>query len=344
MPRWQHSDRKADAVAPKAWGWWTRHKLEILSDYLQAFVTATKYRSSERIYLDLFAGWPENTSRETGEEISGSARRALEVDPPFTRVCLFEFAPKAERLRKELQARYPNRPELKVYPGDCNASLARALRDLAPVNWAPTFAFIDQFAAEAHWSTLEQLARFKKPGKPKVELWILLGHSFMSRGLRVLQDKPDDAFARRLDQVFGTDEWRDFMEARRRGRLTGSELRDEFSNLMRWRLEKVLGYRETHAFTMKNTSGQPLYDMIFASDHEVGDRIMRHLYGTALARHEQMRREARALRRQLRAERRRVEAGQEAFFEIEPGMIAVEEVEDDGVYAPEPPREPFRLS
>ncbi len=330
-------------MAPKAWGWWTRHKLEILSEYLQAFVTASSKRSSERIYLDLFAGWPENSSRETGEEILGSARRALEVDPPFTRVCLFELEPKAERLRKALQDRYPNRPDLRVYPGDCNTSVAQALRDLAPVNWAPTFAFIDQFAAEAHWSTLEQLARFKRPGKPKVELWILLGHSFMSRGLR-LHERWDEKFAQRLDEVFGTDEWRHFVEARRRGLLTGADVRDEFSNLMRWRLQTVLGYHETHAFTMKNTSGHELYDMIFASDHPVGDKIMRHLYGKALARHEQMRKEALALRRQLRAEKKRRDAGEDALFSLDPSMIEVEKVEDNRVYTPEPPREPFRLA
>ena len=80
--------RSRTAKTPKPWGWWTRHKLQILGDYLEAFAIAST-RAPERIYLDLFAGWPTNVSRETQEEILGSVHRALGVRPPFTRVCLF---------------------------------------------------------------------------------------------------------------------------------------------------------------------------------------------------------------------------------------------------------------
>src|SRR5262249_39811994 len=71
----------------------------------------------------------------------------------------------------------------------------------------------------------------------------------------------------------------------------------EWVNLMRWRLQNVLGYAESHAFTMKNTNGNDIYDMIFVSDHPVGDKIMRHLYGKALSEHEAMRQHAPAQRR-----------------------------------------------
>ena len=44
----------------RRWGFWTRGKLDILRDYLDAFTTATKNKASERLYLNLFAGDPEN--------------------------------------------------------------------------------------------------------------------------------------------------------------------------------------------------------------------------------------------------------------------------------------------
>src|SRR5262245_49514960 len=154
------------------WGWWTVHKLQILQDYLQAFVTTTKYKASERIYLDLFAGWPKNHARESSEPILGSIHRALQADPPFTRLALFEVPGKAEQLEAEVRSAYPNRPGIKVYPGDCNEQVQQALAELAPVNWAPTFAFVDQFDSEVSWSTLEQLSRFRR-GKTKTEMWIL---------------------------------------------------------------------------------------------------------------------------------------------------------------------------
>jgi hypothetical protein len=47
-------------------------------------------------------------------------------------------------------------------PGDCNATIAAALADLADLNWAPTFAFLDQQSTEVQWPTIEHLARHKR--------------------------------------------------------------------------------------------------------------------------------------------------------------------------------------
>jgi hypothetical protein len=49
-------------VAPRSWGWWTEQKLDILGDYLAAFTTACK-RAGQTVYLDLFAGQPDNVER-----------------------------------------------------------------------------------------------------------------------------------------------------------------------------------------------------------------------------------------------------------------------------------------
>jgi len=64
----------AGSVRPRPWGWWTGHKLQILGDYLQAFAKASQ-SVDQRIYLDLFAGWPKNVSRETEEPILESGER-----------------------------------------------------------------------------------------------------------------------------------------------------------------------------------------------------------------------------------------------------------------------------
>jgi three-Cys-motif partner protein len=322
----------------RLWGWWTRHKLQILEDYLQAFVTASS-SVDERIYLDLFAGWPKNVSRETDEEILGSVHRALRVRPPFTRLCLFEMDGKAQQLEKAIQAAYPARSGVKVFPGDCNTQVARALAGLHEVCWAPTFAFIDQFDSEIQWSTLEQIARFRR-GKSKAEMWILFATGQYPRGLNIHGVEINAAYGETLTKMLGTEEWTDLAEARRRGILDPAAARAEWVNLMRWRLQHVLGYAESHAFTMKNMNGNDIYDMIFASDHPVGDRIMRHLYGKALSEHEAMRQHALALRREKRREK---EAGATALFPITSGMVKPPQIAAEKVYVPEPPHEPFRL-
>jgi three-Cys-motif partner protein len=318
----------------KPWGWWTRHKLQILGDYLQAFATASN-SLDQRIYLDLFGGWPKNVSRETDEPILGSVHRALGVHPPFTRVCLFELGAKARQLEDEVRRVYPGRQGLRVYEGDCNVTVTRALHDLRDVSWAPGFAFIDQFDSEVRWSTLEQLSRFRR-GKTKVEMWILFATGLYPRGLNIHGVTMNVNYGDTLTAMIGSDQWIPIAKARRDGVLSAAQARAEWVNLMRWRLEAELGYAKSYGFTMKNTGGQDLYDMIFVTDHPAGDKIMRHLYGKALTEHEAMRRHALAQRREQRL-------NQPSLFDLPPEVYA-SNVEPSAVYEPEPPHEPYTLT
>ena len=139
---------KADIGGPRSWGFWTRGKLEVLRDYLFAYALATK-SAGERIYLDLFAGRVHNTDRITGESIDNSVQIALGVNSPrFTRLRFFELEENATELRKWLAANYPGR-DVEVYGGDCNGTIAEALRDLRSCAWAPSFAFVDPNGLEA---------------------------------------------------------------------------------------------------------------------------------------------------------------------------------------------------
>lgn len=323
-------------MTPKPWGWWTQHKLQILGDYLQAFATASK-SLEERVYLDLFAGWPENVSRETGEPILGSVHRALQARPPFTRVCLFEMDPKAKELELAVRQAYPGRPGIRVYAGDCNMKVAGALADLRRdrVDWAPTFAFVDQFSSELRWSTLDMLSRYRR-GKTKTELWILFATGLYPRGLNLHGEAMNASYGDTLTDMIGSEEWIPIAAGRRRGFLDPGEARSEWVNLMRWRLEQQLGYQHTYGFTMKNTNGQDIYDMIFATDHHAGDKIMRHLYGKALREHEAMRRWAVMRRRESRLE----DSGVHSLFDVSPDMV---HADAETMYQPTPPHEPYKL-
>src|ERR1700722_2739426 len=153
-------------MPPRSWGWWTEQKLDVLADYLAAFTKAST-RAGTTVYLDLFAGQAENVSRSRDRHpIRGSARRALDAQPPFTVLRFFELASRAASLETALKAEYPDR-DFRVVPGDCNIVVGPALDDLSRLNWAPTFAFLDQQSTEVRWPTLQRLARHKRPDKPK---------------------------------------------------------------------------------------------------------------------------------------------------------------------------------
>jgi three-Cys-motif partner protein len=291
--------------------------------------------------LDLFAGDAENRSRDTDDEVIGSARRVLDVSPPFTRVCLFDLPGPAARLEAELRRRHPTRSGIKVYAGDCNLQLMTALNELARagIRWAPTFAFVDQYDCEVQWQTLERIAAFRR-GRTKAEMWIFFGTSFYGRGLKVRKAAMNAKYGEDLTAMFGCDDWIPIVRALRDEVIPPAVMRAEMVNLMRWRLQEQLGYRESHAFTMKNTNGSDIYDMIFVSDHEVGVKAMCHLYGKAL--HEQGSRRTRALLKR-RDERRRT-SGVEPLFGHEALLPAATAVTDAGrlpAYSSEPPVRPY---
>jgi three-Cys-motif partner protein len=317
----------------RAWDFWTQQKLAMLADYLPAFNKASSLKAPQTLYLDLFAGRDRNLSRATGEEISGSPRVALDAVPRFAKVVLFELPQHAAGLEADLRASYPNR-DLEVIPGDCNDNIRPVLERLrrGEWNWAPTFALLDQQAAEIRWSTMEALADFKRKARYKLELWLLFAPSMLPRGLAV--DDHGGEFAERITQMYGSQEWLDAYEARRRGLLSPGELRDELLNLMRWRLENVLGYKVTHHFEMKNTHGSPLYNMIFATDNDAGEKIMKHIYGKAASQRPIMQREA-AARREAERE---AESNAPGLFDPIPKAV-----KSEVLYSHRPPNPPYRL-
>lgn len=317
----------------RSWGFWTKEKLDLLRRYLDKFTTASK-SMPEILYFDLFAGQAKNYDRITGDPISGSSRIALEVsDPKFSRLRFFELEPHAAKLEVRLRADFSGR-DLKVHPGDCNSKISDALAEVAAVNWAPTFAFIDPNGPDVHWATLEALARFKKPGTTKVEMWVLFPHSMFTRLLPISGEvRPEDA--RRLTLMFGTEEWRFIYETRLNGSITPARAREEYVNLMRWRFEQALGYQWTHALELVSERNQPLYDMVFATDHEAGNRIMANLYNSAAAELPEMRQAALEQRKRIEEDAR----GVMRLFEEEPAGEAGRAAQK--LYKHLPPSQPF---
>src|SRR5579859_5194599 len=98
--RWQNClpQRRQEGPVPRSWDWWTEQKLDILADYLAGFTRASK-KAGTTVYLDLFAGQPDNVSRERDErQIHGSARRALDTSPPLSVLRFFELDATARKL------------------------------------------------------------------------------------------------------------------------------------------------------------------------------------------------------------------------------------------------------
>jgi three-Cys-motif partner protein len=317
------------------WGFWTRGKLDLLRRYLDAFTTASK-SLDERVYLDLFGGQPANRERITDADLEGSAKIALVTDdPPFSRLRFFEQEPYASRLRKALDAEHGGR-NFDVISGDCNVTIYEALAQLASVNWAPTFAFVDPNGPDIHWSTLDAIAHFKKATTTKAEIWLLFAAGMFIRNLRV-DGSVRDEDALKLTTMFGTDQWTAIYRARVSGDVSPAEAREEYVNLMRWRLQEVLGYEWTHPLEIFNERGHSIYHMIFATDHEAGNRIMTSLYNRAANEFPAMRQAARQRRARLAEEA----AGVQSLFGDDLVDASTPVAGNERLYAYSPPWLPF---
>lgn len=316
------------------WDWWSELKLGVLADYLQGFTTAVRGRSSGANYLDLFAGSFDNDRRYGSGTFPGSSQIALATEPAFTTLALFELPVPGARLRADIESARPSDHRWRVVEGDCNATLPSALAALGGVRWAPTFAFLDPRGLQVAWSTVRTLANWRRDKKTKVEQWILMPEPAIARvlGLRGVRGRRS---AERLDRLFGCRDWLPIHQSRRSGKLSADEMRAEFVNLYRWRLEESLGYQTTHALQIVTTDNRPVYTLVFATDSQPGDRIMGHLYGSAsTATIPAMQARAQVARQQ----RQESHAG---VFRL-PGMdeYEVEAVVPQGFYQHVPPWEP----
>lgn len=137
---------------------------------------------------------------------------------------------------------------------------------------------------------------YKKPGSGgpeyKVELWLLFPTPGLIRTLALDDAKMLPEHELGATRLFGTNEWQAIYERRRRGALTAADAKEEYVNLMRWRLTHDLGYAKTHPFELRNTKRGTMYHMIFATDNAAGDRIMADIYRSAAATQPAMRQEA----------------------------------------------------
>ena len=287
------------SAAKQSWGFWTQSKLQILEDYLAAFLTASSLRARGAVYLDAFAGEGGGRDRLTDLEFDGSARIAAAASATnesgfrFTYLRFVELnRTRADDIRKEFRSDFPGR-DIDVVPGDCNQVISRLLTDMPnDLTWYPTFAFLDPFGIELRWDTIRALADHKRDRTYKVELFMLFATPAIMRIAGLTPEKAVPDADARLTGLFGCDAWEPIVETRRKRLIGGDQAREAFVNVMRWRLAHDLGYQRTHVLEFKNSRGTPLYHMVFASDNDAGDRIMASLYAAAANRNQDMAQDA----------------------------------------------------
>ena len=262
-------------------GPWTREKLDILKRYLDAYTTALKDTRFNLIYVDAFAGsgtWRSEIGYmpddyDDFEEVHlGSAGLALEVDDrPFDQLLFIEKDParslELERMRLDNWER-----SIAVRNGDANEELPLFCRNMGSYDRA--VVFLDPFATEEQWSTVEVIAETQK-----IDCWILFPLMAIAR-LMPRDNEPPSAHAARLDLVFGgRQHWEDFYQPQPQlslfgdtnvERLGGS---DQIAFRYQQRLREAFTRVAERSRRLHNTKNSPLFELFFAAGNPNGAPI-----------------------------------------------------------------------
>jgi three-Cys-motif partner protein len=278
-------------------GDWTEQKLQILAQYLARYGQALSKQAFTRTYVDAFAGTGYREARRSefrapdlfdelqGEPLrflKGSAKRALEVEPRFHRYVFVESDPaKADELCR-LKAEHPALAQrIEIVGKDANEFVRQFCEQ---TDWRSNRAvvFLDPFATEVEWKTVEAIARTQA-----IDLWILL--PLMAVNRRLAND-PRKVWMDRLDGVFGTDEWfPQFYRERRGQNIFGQPLveiqricdYDRIGKYYNERLRSIFSQVAPSPRLFRNTRGAPLFQLFFAAGNPKGApiavRIASHL-------------------------------------------------------------------
>ena len=262
-------------------GPWTIQKLDILREYLAAYVVATqRVRRADVCFMDLCAGPGFDQYGKSSEVVDGSPLRALSLYPGFRRFVFIDIDQSHTRQLRELVFDRGRYDVCHIHTGDCNLVIQKALADVPKDG--PTFCFVDPASIDVHWQTLAAIAGHKPPGTRKIELFVLFAYDMSLVRFLAWERKPDELWGpdteRRIDLAMpDATRWRAIYQARNEGHIDANEARRRFAYLY-WMGLRELGYNYVVSPKLvRHPRGNPLYFLFFASDHPAGDRIMSHV-------------------------------------------------------------------
>lgn len=190
------------ATSQKFGGNWTEEKLNIFTSYLDAYLIALQNQKFKKIYIDAFAGTGEIETSDGEQSLVGSAKRALAADRKFDSYFFIEKDKKnAAELQEMINTEFPHLASIvSIYCGDANEKLAQIISD---VDWRYNrgLLFLDPFATQANWSTLEIVAKTKS-----IDVWYLFPFSALNRMLP--QNGKYETWENCIDRLLGDSGWR----------------------------------------------------------------------------------------------------------------------------------------
>lgn len=272
---------------------WTKSKLDKVEKYLKAYVTALKNQKFQLVYIDAFAGTGYVTKKveqssqllfEPNEVlnlkyfIDGSARLALQVEPPFHKYIFIEKSRKRCTELEELKQEFPslaNRIEI------VHAEANSYVQELCSKDWIKSRSravmFLDPYGTQVDWKTIERIAETQA-----IDLWILFPigtvNRLLNRNGNIIESRK-----RKLNTFFGEEKWFDiFFEKSRNEMLFTNDSNQSFVKTVSF--EKIVSYYNNKLKTIfagvapnplvfTNSTNSPIFVLFFATGNPRGAEI-----------------------------------------------------------------------
>ncbi len=257
-------------------GIWSEVKLEILKAYAQQYsliLNAPGQSKFHPIYIDGFAGAGVHVSKTTGKLVPGSPLNALAIQPPFEEIHLIDLdGSKIEHLRRVIGGQ----SNVFLYEGNCNEIL---LRDVFPrvryEEYRRALCLLDPYGLHLDWQVVEQAGKLGT-----IDLFLNFPILDMNRNaLWSRQEGVSSANIERMNAFWGDNSWRK-VAFRPPRQLSFLPVDDEkvpnevIVEAYRQRLIDKAGFKFVpEALPMKNSTGNTVYYLIFASQKDVARKI-----------------------------------------------------------------------
>lgn len=262
---------------------WSEVKLAIIKEYASAYATIMDAQRRERIpslrwfYIDAYAGSGHHVSKTSGDLIEGSPLIALNTRPPFHEYHFIDSdATRAEELRKEAG----NRPDVFVYPEDCNTVLLSKVFPRADYGqYRRALCLLDPYNIDLTWEVIETAGKARS-------IEIFMNFMIMDVNRNALRKDPGKSIASKVAQMtrlWGDDSWRDAgydqVQNLFGDRIPFKVPNERFGEAFRERLEKKAGFKFVpKPMPMKTKTNSVIYYLYFASQKGAGMDIVTDIF------------------------------------------------------------------
>lgn len=258
-------------------GPWTEQKLKCVSKYLSAYTTIMNNYTFHFAYIDAFAGMGHRELKRESDTairrfLAGSARRALEVEPPFKEYVFIEDNKASCAELRKLTREFPNR-NIKCINMDANKYLADFCQKR---EWRTNRAlvFLDPYGMQVEWKTIELIARTQA-----IDLWLLfpIGMSVNRKLKNDAEIGPSER--QKLDMLFGGPDWFDeFYQIKPQLQLfSEEEVMEKKDNIFAAieeyfmaRLQSIFTKVADNPLPLRNSKNSLMYQLYFAAGNPKG--------------------------------------------------------------------------